>query len=77
MDEHARIGAKALAEFLNIPLDTVKKRLIPEMKEIGVVFKWPLGRPAKKRLMWFPSMVMRYMAVRQAKQWKEDHPEKQ
>ncbi len=35
MEEHAQIGAKALAEFLNIPLDTVKKRLIPEMKQIG------------------------------------------
>jgi hypothetical protein len=45
------------------------------MKRDGVVFEWSLGRPAKKRLMWWPSVVMRYMAVRQREKWKEDHPE--
>ena len=65
MDEHAQIGAKALAEFLNIPLDTVKKRLIPNMKKVGVVFEVIRGRPPAKRLMWFPSSVRAFMAATQ------------
>jgi hypothetical protein len=79
MDEHAQIGAKALAEFLSIPLDSVKHNLIPGMKELGVVFEWPLGRPAKTRLLWFPSEVKRYMAAVQRDknaEKKKDHPEK-
>jgi hypothetical protein len=65
IEERARIGSKALAEFVSIPLSSVKHNLIPGMKELGVVFEWPLGRPAKTRLMWFPSEVRRYMAALQ------------
>ena len=71
MEETAEIGAKALAEFLNMPLDTVKKRLIPNMKEIGVVFEVTRGRPPANRLMWFPSSVRAFMAARQRMRNKE------
>jgi len=75
IEECAQIGAKALAKFLSIPLDTVKRRLIPHMKEIGIVIEWTMERPPRKRLLWFPSMVMRYMGLMQVEKWKKDHPE--
>ncbi len=71
LKETAEIGAKALAQFLSIPLDTVKKRLIPDMKRIGVVFEWTMGRPPRKRLLWFPSRVMAYMGALQREKNRE------
>jgi len=74
-EECARIGAKALAEFLSIPLDSVKHNLLPDMKRDGVVLEWIMDRPPRKRLIWWPSVVIRYMALLQREKYAREHPE--
>lgn len=63
-NECARQGNRELATFLSVSLRTCAK-LVKEMKEIGVVFEMYKGRPPQIVNMWFPSAVVRYMAVRQ------------
>ena len=75
-DEAARTGVKELAEFLGMPLSTVTHNLLTDMKREGIVIEWMEGRPARKRIKWWPSLVIRWMAVRQRQKWAAEHPEK-
>lgn len=64
VDEVAREGIKELARFLNCCERTAWTKA-QAMKEIGAVFEQLRGRPPRKVIMWFPSVVKSYMAAEQ------------
>jgi len=76
VDETARRGGKQLAEFMGIPYSTLNEKYLPDMKRDGVVLEWVDGRPRRKSLVWFPSVVIRYLSMLQRGKYAAKHPEK-
>lgn len=63
-DEVVRTGNRELARFLGVSLRTAC-RYAKDMRKAGVIFQMRCGTRTVNR--WFPSAVMRFMAVRQIK----------
>lgn len=61
--EQALVGAKEIAEFLQIPLATVSIKYIPKFKQAGIIFKKKIGIIPNRRvrLYTFPSLIIRYL----------------
>ena len=74
-DETAKRGLDALAKFCGISKRTLQRRDVENMKRIGVLIDGWVGRPPSRAYLWFPSVVIRYMAVRQQKRYEREHPE--
>ena len=61
--EHALIGWKAIAEMFGVTERTMKARR-QEFLEAGVIFYMNHGRPPRKRVCAFPSLLMRWTVLK-------------
>jgi len=61
--ERALIGWKAIAEMFGVTERTMKARR-KELLEIGVIFYMNHGRPPRKRVCAFPSLLMRWTVLK-------------
>jgi hypothetical protein len=65
-DDCAQDGWQALADYVGCSIATIKKRA-PELKKSGVVFVRWKGRPKRKVVTWFPSVVRQYLSLKGSK----------
>ena len=63
-NECALVGWKAIAEMFGVTERTMQARR-EELLEAGVIFYFNLGRPPRKRVCAFPSLLMRWVILRQ------------
>lgn len=69
MSETAIIGWKAIARMFGVSPRTMIKRR-KELLAYGVIFYMHLGRPPKKRVCAFPSLLQRWTIIKQDREGK-------
>jgi hypothetical protein len=61
MPERAEMGWQGLADMIRCSVTTIIGRK-EELEAHGVIFYRWIGKPRRKRVLWFPSVVQRYCA---------------
>ena len=64
MSEHAILGWKNIAEFFQVSERKMRGRLKRELLEAGVIFYIRVGRPPRKRVAAFPSLLQRWTIIK-------------
>jgi len=62
--ERALVGWKAIAQMFGVTERTMQARR-QELIEVGVIFYMNHGRPPRKRVCAFPSLLMRWVILKQ------------
>jgi hypothetical protein len=65
MPEQALIGWKAIAEMFCVSDRTLQKKR-NELMQNGVIFQTIRGRPPRKQVCAFPSVILHYLAEKSA-----------
>ena len=62
-DERAREGWKAFCDMTGIS-ERKAYRMKPDLEKCGAIFYMYRGRPPRKRLMFFPSIIKKYLGLK-------------
>lgn len=54
-----------------ISLSTLMRKYGPELKELGVVFEWQVGRNKRRTIVGWTSTIKRYFILRQQEEYEK------